>query len=635
MRDGFVRIACVTPSLTIANPSENAARIVEDCVAAASHGAKVVLFPELCVTCYTCSDLFLQQTLLDASINALKTIITRTQTLDALIVVGLPLSLDGALYNCAAVISRGVLLGVVPKRNIPNYTEFYEARHFTRGNIEPREVSPLGSPVPFGSGIVFECADMPLLKVAVEICEDLWLPASPAINHAASGATVMLNPSASDEVIGKAAFRRCLVEAQSAKLICVYAYADAGDYESTTDLIFAGHNIVTENGSIIAESSRFESGITYADVDLQKIDAERRRTTSFKTNCECDAQKTRVERVKFNLNVEEMTLSRVVAKYPFVPSDETKRKERCEEILTMQAIGLASRIKRSKTNGVVLGLSGGLDSTLALLVCVRAMERLSLPMERIIAVTMPGFGTTKRTKGNAERLAEAFGVTLKTIPIKKAVEVHFKDIGQPQGLFDVTYENSQARERTQILMDIANMTNSLVVGTGDLSELALGFATYNGDHMSMYAVNVSIPKTLVRYLVGYEAARLGGSTERTMNDILSTPVSPELLPADGGKISQKTEEIVGPYALHDFFLYYMIRFGFTPSKIARLARVAFKDEFDDATINKWLTVFLRRFFQQQFKRSCLPDGPKVGTVTLSPRGDFRMPSDASVEEWVR
>ncbi len=625
MKDGFLRVASATPHIKVADCTGNAQKIIAMAKEASANGASLVVFPELCITGYTCGDLFLQRALLNSAEENLKVIINETRELDCVILVGLPVRANSGLYNCAAVIYHGDLLGLVPKKYIPNYSEFYELRHFTPAKDGLIDVGMFsGENTQFTEiekNVIFQCVEMPEFKLGVEICEDLWTAEPPSGKLALNGATIIANLSASDEVIGKADYRRMLVKSQSARLLSAYVYTSAGLGESTQDLVFSGHNLICENGSILAESKRFDTGIIYADVDLQKMENERAKANTF-------VGEYNFERVCFHLPVKDLTLHRHFSKTPFVPTNKTNLDERCEEILTIQATGLATRIQHTNAKSIVIGLSGGLDSTLALIVAVHAMDMLKRDRKDIIAVTMPCFGTTKRTKSNAEILAESYGVSFKDINISKAVTQHFEDIGQSLDVLDVTFENGQARERTQVLMDIANKTGGFVVGTGDLSELALGWATYNGDHMSMYAVNASIPKTLVRHLTAFEAEHSEGNLKKALLDILDTPVSPELLPPKDGEISQKTEDLVGPYELHDFFLYYLVRQGFTPKKIFRLAKIAFEGAYDDETIKKWLKTFLRRFFSQQFKRSCLPDGPKVGTVTLSPRGDWRMPSDA-------
>ena len=544
--------------------------------------------------------------------------------------VGLPLSVGGRLYNCAAVVSKGAILGVVPKRNPPNYGEFYELRHFAPGPDSVKRIRLLNQEVPFGGKLLFTLAEMPELKMGVEVCEDLWVPAAPGVEHALAGATLIVNPSASDETIGKADYRKMLLMSQSARLLCGYLYCDAGPGESTTDMVFAGHNLIAENGKILSESRRYEGGLLTAEIDILDMEYERRRMNTF-TSGRAEAG---YEEIPFSLTLEPLELTRPVDAHPFVPQDPGERARRCEEILNIQTQGLMQRLRHTHCESAVIGVSGGLDSTLALLVAARAFEALHLPADGVLAVTMPCFGTTSRTRNNALELARQLGAQVKEVNIAEAVRVHFRDIGHDEAVHDVTFENSQARERTQVLMDLANKTNGMVIGTGDLSELALGWATYNGDHMSMYGVNASVPKTLVRHLVEYAASETGNAVLKgVLEDILATPVSPELLPPVNGEIAQCTEELVGPYELHDFFLYYMLRFGFTPGKIYRMACRSFAGQYEEAVVKRWLTAFYRRFFTQQFKRSCLPDGPKVGSVTLSPRGDFRMPSDASWHLW--
>lgn len=631
MQDGFVKIAAATPDLRVADCAYNASEIVKLARQAAAKGAHLVVFPELCLTGYTCGDLFLQRTLLDGALAALDTVCRETAALNAAVVVGLPLVHQGKLFNVAAVLCGGKIEGIVPKQFIPNYSEFYEQRHFVSGAGVPfQTISLLGQDTLFAGGepLLFQCADMPEFTLGVEICEDLWVANPPSTRLAQAGATVIVNLSASDEIIGKASYRRDLVRQQSARLLCAYLYADAGFGESTQDLVFAGHDLIAENGALLAESKLFERGIIYADIDVQRLTHERRRMNTFVTE-----QNPAVAALSVRPGANNLT-DRTFPRTPFVPASKALRDERCEEILSLQATGLATRLRHTHAKTAVVGLSGGLDSTLALIVLVHAFDMLGLDRKGILAVTMPCFGTTARTKSNAEKLADAYGVTLETVDIKAAVDQHFSDIGQSKDDLSVTFENGQARMRTLVLMNLANKTGGMVVGTGDLSELALGWATYNGDHMSMYGVNASIPKTLVRYLVAYEADRTMGELSDVLYDVLDTPVSPELLPPKDGEISQKTEDLVGPYELHDFFLYYMLRFGYPPRKIYRIARKTFAGVYDDATIKKWLVTFVRRFFTQQFKRSCLPDGPKVGTVTLSPRGDWRMPSDACAALWL-
>jgi NAD+ synthase (glutamine-hydrolysing) len=581
------------------------------------------------LTGYTCQDLFWQELMLEEAKKALGQVIFYSNGKDALIFVGLPWEKDGKLYNVAAAIQNGRLLGLVPKRFLPNYKEFYEMRHFTPGNEQVEWVDYQGRPVPFGTNLLFTCKEMEGLVVAAELCEDLWVPEPPSIHHALAGATVIVNLSASDEITGKEAYRRNLVTGQSARLVCGYVYASAGEGESSTDLVFGGHNLIAENGTLLAQSKRFENEMILGDLDLHRLRAERRKMNTFT----CSAKDT-YEKVPFHLERTETELERYIDPAPFVPSSLEDREKRCEEILTIQAMGLKKRLEHTGAKSAVVGISGGLDSTLALLVMAKAFDMLDLPRSCITAVTMPCFGTTDRTYTNACELTRTLGATLREVDIREAVNIHFRDIGHDPNQHDVTYENGQARERTQILMDVANQTGGLVIGTGDMSELALGWATYNGDHMSMYGVNASVPKTLVRHLVRYYADTCGNEKLKAiLLDVLDTPVSPELLPPKDGKISQKTEDLVGPYELHDFFLYYVLRFGFPPRKIYRLAKKAFRETYTEETILKWLKKFYWRFFSQQFKRSCLPDGPKVGTVAVSPRGDLRMPSDASVTLW--
>lgn len=629
MRDGFVKVAAVTPRVAVADVRENTKEIVRLILEADQEGAKIIVLPELCITGYSCQDLFLQEILLREAKEALFQIAEQTKLSDALIFVGLPLEYRGKLYNAAAVLNRGEILGIVPKRHIPNYNEFYEARHFTKGMEEIVQV-PLkeGISVPMGSRLLFRCKEMPELMTAAEICEDLWNINPPSIAHAQAGAVVIVNLSASDEITGKDIYRKDLVKGQSARLVCGYIYANAGEGESTQDVVYSGHNLIAENGILLKESKRFTSGIIYSELDVKKLIAERRRMNTFEQVNEG------YQEILFSIDMEETTLTRFIDPMPFVPGNKEGREKRCEEIFLIQAHGLKKRLSHTHAKSAIVGISGGLDSTLALLVTVKAFDLLGMDRKQIAAVTMPGFGTTDRTYDNAVNLIRCLGAEFIEVPIAEAVNVHFKDIGHDAKIHDVTYENSQARERTQILMDIANEKNGLVIGTGDLSELALGWATYNGDHMSMYGVNSSIPKTLVRHLVRYYADTCGQeSLAEVLYDVLDTPVSPELLPPEDGQISQKTEDIVGPYELHDFYLYYLLRFGYSPAKIYRLAKEAFQETYEDEVIRKWLKTFIRRFFSQHFKRSCLPDGPKVGTVAVSPRGDLRMPSDAVAKIW--
>ena len=627
MRHGFVKVAAATPKIKVADTVYNTEQIRLLMTEGAVWGARITVFPELCITGYTCQDLFLQEKLIAGAKDALMQLAEASASIPGIYFVGLPYEINGKLYNVAAAISDGQVLGMVPKSWIPNYNEFYEMRHFASGAELSTDVTlPDGSEVLVDREQLFVCEQMNKLKIGVELCEDLWTPNPPSIAHALAGADVIVNLSASNEITGKSAYRKELVCGQSARLVSAYIYASAGEGESTQDLVFSGHNLIAENGRLLAESKRFGHGVIYTEIDVEKLIAERRRMTTFATQ-------DGYAETSFELEPEETKLTRYIDPAPFVPGNKDERDKRCDEILMIQAMGLKKRLEHTGA-GAVVGISGGLDSTLALLVTVRAFDLLGKDRKGITAVTMPGFGTTDRTYDNAVNLIRCLGAEFVEVDIKNAVNVHFADIGQDDSVHDVTYENSQARERTQILMDIANKKNALVIGTGDLSELALGWATYNGDHMSMYAVNASVPKTLVRHLVRYYADTCGDELlEKTLLDVLDTPVSPELLPPEDGKISQKTEDLVGPYELHDFFLYYMLRFGFAPAKIYRLAQIAFRDTYEDAFILKWLKTFYRRFFAQQFKRSCLPDGPKVGSVAVSPRGDLRMPSDACYTIW--
>ena len=694
MKDGFIKVAAGTPDVQVADCEFNAAEIIKMVREMEAEGAKVMVFPELCITAYTCGDLFWQENLLEEAKVQLVRIAEETADVDAIIFVGLPLEYKGKLYNVAAGLNHGEILGFVPKTYLPNYNEFYEARYFTSGEdvdgtvtirrseyglhhdeemtdgdvefgleaelealeeedsfeeleeideepdyIDEDETEEFDEvDVPISSNILFICQEMPKLKIAAEICEDLWVPNPPSVGHAYHGANLIVNLSASDEVVGKDSYRKSLVSAQSARLLCGYIYATAGEGESTQDVVYGGHNLIAENGTILAESRRFVNGALYADLDIHRLDNERRRMTTcrFAPDLAPEGQDVFYNEVYFNAGRGVTPLTRKFDSRPFVPGIKEERERRCDEILNIQAMGLKKRLAHIHCQNAVIGLSGGLDSTLALLVTVRAFDMLGMPREKITAVTMPCFGTTDRTYNNACQLSECLGATLKEVNIREAVNLHFRDIGHDPEVHDVTYENGQARERTQILMDIANQSGGIVIGTGDLSELALGWATYNGDHMYMYAVNASVPKTLVRHLVRYYADTCeDAKLSEILLDILDTPVSPELLPPKDGVISQKTEDLVGPYELHDFFLYYMLRWTFPPKKIFRLAQNAFAGEYDDETILKWLKTFYRRFFMQQFKRSCLPDGPKVGSVAVSPRGDLRMPSDACAKLWLK
>lgn len=631
MNDGFIKAAAATPEIRIADCEYNTDKIIALIDEAKLRAVKLLVFPELCITGYCCHDLFYQSALLNGALEQLARIVKATEGSDMLTAVGCPIVFHGELYNCAVIIQNGEILGVIPKKFLPNYNEFYEARQFTSAPDGEFEIELLGKPVPFGLNLLFECAELPELTFAAEICEDLWSPDPPSTMLALGGATVIANLSASNETIGKEAYRKALVTGQSARLICGYIFASAGEGESTQDLVFGGHRMIAENGTTLADSGLYTTGLTISEIDVQKLSTERRRNTSFK----CGAE-PKVRRIAFTMRTERTVLTRNVEAMPFVPQVASEKEKRCFDILQMQAHGLSARIRHTNCKTLVVGISGGLDSCLALLVSVEAMKLLNRPMSDIITITMPCFGTTNRTKSNAEKLCTILGTTLRVINISDSVRQHFADISHDESDHNVTYENGQARERTQVLMDIANEENGLVIGTGDLSELALGWATYNGDHMSMYGVNASVPKTLVRHIVYYYAQNADNTALReVLMDIFNTPVSPELLPAKDGEISQITEDLVGPYELHDFFLYNGIRWGFPPKKVYRLAQYAFGESYDSGTILKWLKTFYRRFFAQQFKRSCLPDGVKVGSVSLSPRGDWRMPSDASSALWLK
>ena len=630
MKDGFIRVAAATPDIHVADPQYNSEQIIELMEQGSTRGVKVMAFPELCLTAYTCSDLFLQESLLREAKKELKRILQASKSKDMILFVGMPWMHKGKLYNVAAVLNRGRILGIVPKKHLPNYSEFYELRHFNPGMEKVEMTDWEGIQVPMGMNLLFACRTMPELVLAAELCEDVWVPCPPSISHALAGATVIANCSASDETTGKDQYRYNLICGQSARLVCGYIYANAGEGESSQDLVFGGQNLIAENGTMLAEAKRFQNTVIYGEIDVQRLADERRRLSTYPASDDADCQI-----VPFDVEVEETSLTRKFAPYPFVPSVKEERDMRCEEILNIQAMGLKKRMSHIHCQKAMVGLSGGLDSTLALLVIARTFQLMGLPSENIRCITMPCFGTTDRTYQNACKLSQCLGASLTEVNIKEAVNIHFRDIGHDDSVHDVTYENCQARERTQILMDMANQEGALLVGTGDLSELALGWATYNGDHMSMYGVNASVPKTLVRHLVRYYADTCGEKElEEVLLDILDTPVSPELLPPKDGKIAQKTEDLVGPYELHDFYLYYMLRAGFEPDKIYRIACCTFEGTYDKATILKWLKIFYRRFFAQQFKRSCLPDGPKVGSVALSPRGDLRMPSDASAAVWM-
>lgn len=628
--NGFIRAAAISPSLRVADCAYNAQQIVEAMQAFAAENVHLLCLPEFSLTGYTCSDLFLQEPLLRGAEKALGTILQASKGLSLVTLVGLPVRHSGKLYNCAAVVCGGELLGLVPKTCLPNYGEFYEKRHFQPGMEEAECIEYAGQETLIGTRLLFACKQMPSFVLGVEICEDLWAPVPPSCAHALAGATVIANLSASDETIGKAAYRQELVAGQSARLLCAYLYADAGHGESTTDMTFAGHNLIAENGTILAQAAPFTAEEALTELDLNRMIQERQRNTTFVPHTEGYTT------VEFEMMPAVLSLTREVSPTPFVPQDAASRAERCELILRIQAEGLAKRMEHTHARCAVVGISGGLDSCLALLVAVQACKVLERDTKDIVALTMPCFGTTQRTRSNAEILCEALGVTFAEINITNTVKSHFADIGQDPNTYDVTFENCQARVRTLELMDYANKYGGFVVGTGDLSELALGWATYNGDHMSMYGVNAGVPKTLVRHIVQYVADTCGNEPLRSvLLDILDTPVSPELLPtAEDGTIAQQTEKLVGPYELHDFYLYYVLRFGFGPVKIYHLARTAFEGRYEPEVLLHWLKNFYHRFFAQQFKRSCLPDGPKVGSVTLSPRGDWRMPSDACNALWM-
>ena len=630
MKHGFVKVAAVTPALRVADVRFNAENISRAIGEAEKAGVQLLVFPELSLCGYTCGDLFGQKVLLDDCFAFLRTIAEETKDKKMLVFVGVPVRLGGVLYNCAAALNGGRVLAFIPKTHLPNYAEFYEKRNFQPYAGENTEIDFYGDRVPFGNKIVFAEEKEADFTVSAELCEDLWVPAPPSAAHAHAGANIIVNLSASDETAGKAEYRRLLVRSQSAKTVSGYVYADAGEGESSTDMTFSGHNIISENGEILKESVLFENGMIVSEIDAEKLSFERRRINTFYDGRDLGGYRT----ISFKASSRGEKLTRPVARLPFVPQGGALG-ERAELILSIQAAGLGKRLAHTGARAAVLGISGGLDSALALLVTVRAFKKLGRDLKDIIAVTMPCFGTTDKTYNNSLALMRALGVTFKTVNIADSVRAHFKDIGHDEGVKNAAYENAQARMRTMVLMDIANDAGGLVVGTGDLSELALGWATYNGDHMSMYGVNASVPKTLVKYLISYEAERLGGQLKETLEDILNTEISPELLPPEDGKIAQKTEELVGPYELHDFYLYYAIRWGFSPKKVLFLAETAFAGIYEKEVIKKWLVSFYKRFFSQQFKRSCLPDGVKVGSVSLSPRGDWRMPSDACVQSWLK
>ena len=628
---GFVRVGAIVPKLSLANPLKNALEIVEQVTKAYKKGVAIVTTPELSLTGYTCGDLFLQDALLNETEEALEKLVEETKELNIITILGMPIRHDNQLFNCAVVIEKGKILGIVPKTALPNYSEFYEKRWFSSSkDLKTYEIELLGQTVPISPNLLFQDTEKPEFTFGIEICEDLWTVTPPSDHHALAGATMIFNLSSSNEVVGKQEYRKNLVMMESAKTISAYIYCSSGMMESSSDLLFGGASMIYENGSFLAENKRFqlESNLITADVDVFKLASDRRKNKSY-MNKTGDLE---YKMIKVDVSDSIKELQREYREYPFVPTGEEERKKRCREILEIQSSALARRLLQLGNSKCVIGISGGLDSTLAFLVIVRAYEKLGRDPKDIIGITMPGFGTTGRTYKNAKALVKEYGATLKEISIKKAASFHMKEIGLDENDRSVTYENIQARERTQILMDVANMEHGIVIGTGDLSEIALGWCTYNGDHMSMYAINNSIPKTLVRYLVKWVADTNSGTRKKILDDILDTPISPELLPPDeAGNILQKTESSIGPYVLHDFFLYHFLRYGTAPQKIYFLACHTFQNSFRKEEIKKWLQVFIKRFYTQQFKRNCMPDGVKVGSVSLSPRGDFRMPSDANYQ----
>ncbi len=631
MNYGFVKAACATPMVKVADCVYNSEQIISQISYIAENGAAVAVFPELCVTGYTCGDLFLQPFLLEQAECAVENIIAQTKDYDILFAIGAPVAVDNALYNCAVVIYKGKILGIVPKTNIPNFNEYSELRYFTSGEGVDTEIEYATQRVRLSKNLVFCSEKLSSLKIGVEICEDLMAPCSPSQYLALDGnVTVILNLAASNEYAGKSEYRKDLVRITSGKLCCAYLFSSAGPSESTTDAVFSAHNIIAENAEVLNESVKFTHGVIFADIDVEKLTTLRRKNNNFTSTND-----SYIEFISFDMAVRETVLSREFSRLPFMPSDKSCVDSQCEDILTMQALGLATRMQNAHVKDLVLGVSGGLDSTLALIVSIKALDILKLDHSHLHCVSMPCFGTTNRTKSNAEKLSTAYGAQFKVVDITQSVRQHFDDIGHDENDLDTTYENSQARLRTMVLMDISNKLGALVVGTGDLSELALGWATYNGDHMSMYAVNSSVPKTMVRFLVDFEAQREQDDIKAVLLDILDTPVSPELLPPkDNGEIAQITEDVVGPYELHDFFLYHFLSHGFSPKKIYHIAVKAFENVYDKETIKLWLKKFFSRFFTQQFKRSCMPDGPKVSALSLSPRTDLKMPSDAQARLWL-
>ena len=633
MKDGFIKVAAISPDVTVADVKKNTLAVKKAIDNAHNNKVNLLVLPELCLTGCTCADLFYSETLLKSTLTALEKIKTFSQGKYPVIVIGLPLKLNNKLFNCAAVIKNGKILGIAVKTNIASHNEYVDQRQFTPGSTlsKTAEITINNEKIPFGNNIIFSHSELNNFSFAVEVGEDLFATGSPSVSLCKNGALIVLNPCASYETVGKAQYRRMITKTMSAKLICAYLTCNPSMNESTQDSVFSAHNIITENGKILSESLPFELKNCISEVDIDKLSDERSRNALFNVQ---NAEQIRI--VEFNQEIQETELSRKYNKNPFVPENKTELQERIQTVLNIQAYGLKKRLEHAHSASAVIGISGGLDSCLALLATVNAFDLMQADRKRITAVTMPCFGTSKRTHDNAIKMCESLGVTLKEVNIKEAVNIHFRDIEHDSFIHDVTYENAQARERTQVLMDIANKENGMVIGTGDLSELALGWATYNGDHMSMYGVNADITKTMVRHIVKYIADSSEQKLKEVLYDILDTPVSPELLPTDNkGDIAQKTEDLVGPYELHDFFLFYHIRYGFSPSKIYRLAKYTFEGIYDDDTILKWLKTFMRRFFIQQFKRSCLPDGAKVGSVSLSPRGDWKMPSDASFEMWVK
>lgn len=633
---GFVKVAAGSPMISVANCQKNAEQIIDIIRHAADEGAAIVALPELCITGYTAADLFLQPFFLREAEQALDNIVSMTSTVPVVSVVGVPVALDGRLYNCAAVIADGEIKGVVPKTYMPNYGEFYEGRWFQQAQSgTPKSVTLCGNEVPFGTDLLF-ADSKEHVKFGVEICEDLWAPIAPSTYMALNGAQIIINISASNDNVSKNAYRESLIAMQSAKTFAGYVYASSGIGESTTDLVFGGATYIAENGTILAKGERFAQESTYvtADIDLLRLTSMRLKTNTF-ASC-MPLPSVRTVTIDMRSDLDEVNVTRIFPRHPFVPSATSDRAENCKEVFSIQTNGLAQRLRASHAKKAVIGISGGLDSTLALLVAAKTMDLLNRPRTDVVGITMPGFGTTSRTHDNAVGLMKSLGVSIEEIDITASCKQHLTDLGVPETDRSVTYENAQARERTQILMDYSNKVNGIVVGTGDMSELALGWTTYNGDQMSMYGVNAGVPKTLVRYVVQYVAdTSMTEETQKYLTDILDTPISPELLPAnEKGEIDQKTEDLVGPYELHDFFLYYFVRFGFGPERIMFMATKAFEGLYTRDVIKKWLVTFLRRFFAQQFKRSCMPDGPKVGAVSLSPRGDWRMPSDATAQMWL-